>query len=48
VAGEQRPLDLGDNRVVEADDARQRRFAGGEAGDQVLPDLGLDGAVDVP
>ena len=45
--GEQRALDLGDDRVFEADDAGQRGFTGGQPGDQVLPDLGLDAAVDV-
>ena len=48
VAGEQGALDLGDDGVVEADDAGQGRGAGGEAGDEVLADLGLDAAVDVP
>src|SRR5664279_5642550 len=44
VPGQQRPLDLGNDGVVEADDARQRWLAGGESADQVLPDLGLDTA----
>src|SRR3954468_18520988 len=45
VAGDERPLDLGDDGVLEPDDARQGGFAGGQAGQQVGADLGLDRAV---
>ncbi len=48
VAGEQRALDLGDHRVVEADDAGQGRLAGAEPANEVLADLGLHAAVHVP
>ena len=47
VAGEQRALDLGEDRVVEADDAGKGGSSGGEAVEQVLADLGLDRAVRV-
>ena len=39
VAGEQRPLDLRDDRVGEAVQARPRVLAGAQAGEQVVADL---------
>ena len=42
VAGEQGPLDLGEHGLVEADDAGQGGLAGGQPGQQVVADLGLD------
>nr|BFE83629.1 hypothetical protein GCM10020093_062300 [Planobispora longispora] len=47
VPGEKRPLQLGQDGVVEADDAREPRLPRPEAGQEVLADLGLDGAVDM-
>ena len=47
VAGEQGPLDLGQHRVVEAEDAGEGGLAGGQARQQVGAHLDLDGPVDV-
>ena len=47
VPGEQRPLELGGDGVLEADDARERVLAGAQAGEQVVAYLVLDRAVDV-
>ena len=47
VAGEQRPLDLGQHGVVVADDAGEARLAGAQPGQQVVAQLLLDGAVHV-
>ena len=47
VAGEQRALEVGQDGVVEADDAGETGLAGAQPGEQVVADLGLDGAVDV-
>jgi hypothetical protein len=44
LAGEQRVLDLGKNGVVEADDPVEELLAALDLPDEVLPDLGLDGA----
>jgi hypothetical protein len=43
VAGEQRVLELGQHRVVEADDPVDQGLAGGDARQGVRPDLLLDG-----
>ena len=42
VPGDERALDLGDDGVLEPDDAGQRGLAGGQPGEQVVADLGLD------
>src|SRR5919107_853839 len=42
VAGDEGPLDLGDDGVLEADHAGQAGLAGADAGEQVGADLGLD------
>jgi hypothetical protein len=46
VAGDQRPFDLRDDGVLEADHAGQARLAGLQAGQQVAAELGLDGPED--
>ena len=48
VTREQRTFQLWDDRVVEADDPRERVDAGPQADQQVVADLLLDGPVDVP
>ena len=45
VAGEQGPLDLGQDGVVVADDAGEGRLAGAHPGEQVGAELLLDRAV---
>ncbi len=45
VAGQQRPLDLGQHGVVEADDAREPGLARAQPRQQVCPQLFLDRAV---
>ena len=47
MAGEQRPLDLGEDGLVEAEDAGEALLAGLQPGEEVVPDLGLDGPVDM-
>src|SRR5690606_12149837 len=47
VTGEQRPFEMGQDSVVEAHDAREPGFACTEPGQQVLADLGFDGAMNV-
>ena len=47
VAGQDRPLDLGQHRVVVADDAGEARLTGAHPGQQVVAQLLLDRAVDV-
>jgi hypothetical protein len=47
VTGEQRPLDLRQHRVVEAEDAGEGGLPGGEPGEQVVAHLGLDRLVHV-
>jgi hypothetical protein len=47
VAGQQGPLQLRQDGVVEADDAGEALAAAGEVGQQVVPDLLLDGLVAV-
>ena len=47
VAGQERPLDLGQHGVVVADDAREPGCAGAHPGEQVVAQLLLDRAVHV-
>ena len=47
VAGEQRALDVGQHRLVEADDAGKPRLARPQPGEQVVADLDLDRFLDM-
>ena len=48
VAGDQRPLQLRDDGVVEAEDAGPRVAALGQRGQQVVADFGLDAPLAMP